>query len=215
MVGSGTGGLRVAFVVFTLDESLVWGIFGRNLNREDEVQTTITEALAEIKTIGKRLETKRQFVRNYLWRQDGLKDPLDREGGSVEAIRRERQGILDLEQRLVRIRTAIQRSNNATSLTVEGVDRTVADWLTWRKEVAPNQQAFLKSLAGSVQQMRKEAAQKGMGVVASQALAVAATDIVVNVDERSLATEMETLESILGALDGRLSLANATTVVDI
>lgn len=52
---------------------------------------TITEALAEIKTIGKRIDSKKQFVTSHLARQDGVKDPLEKDGGSAELLKRERQ----------------------------------------------------------------------------------------------------------------------------
>ena len=52
---------------------------------------TITEALAEIKTIGKRLEKKREHVKGFLFRQDVFKDPFYSEGGSFSMIERERQ----------------------------------------------------------------------------------------------------------------------------
>ena len=52
---------------------------------------TITEALAEIKTVGKRVEKKREFIKSFLARQDGIKDPLEKDGGSYQAIARERQ----------------------------------------------------------------------------------------------------------------------------
>ena len=53
---------------------------------------TITEALAEIKTISKRLEKKRESIFNFVGRQDGIRDPLEKDGGSVEFIIREDSG---------------------------------------------------------------------------------------------------------------------------
>ena len=74
-------------------------------------QMTITEALAETKTIDKRISKKRTFVTDYLFRQDALRDPLEKEGGSVAAIEATRQAIGDLEKRLVDIRRAIARAH--------------------------------------------------------------------------------------------------------
>ena len=97
---------------------------------------TITEALAEIKTINKRLQTKRQNTLQYVARDARVKDPLEREGGSVEFLKRERQSIKDLEQRVVAIRTAIQRSNLETRTTIAGRELSIAEWLTWRREIS-------------------------------------------------------------------------------
>src|SRR3954452_7996422 len=103
-------------------------------------QITITEALAELKTIDKRIEKKREFVLAYLLRQEMFKDPLEKDGGSVSAIRREMQAIGDLEERRITLRRAVQQANERNSVVVGKQVRTIADWLVWRREVAPAQQ---------------------------------------------------------------------------
>lgn len=179
------------------------------------VGLTITEALAELKTIQKRIEKKREYVGSYLVRQDGLKDPLDKDGGSAAVIARERQAIADLETRHVGIRTAIQKVNQATTITVADITKTIAEWLTWRKEVAPGVQAFVTSLRRGIQSARTAAQQKGWSVVTASATAANPTDLVINADEAALAAEAEQVETILGTLDGQLSLKNATVLIDV
>lgn len=176
--------------------------------------TTITEALAEVKTIGKRIQKKKEFIGQYVLRQEMVKDPLEKDGGSTKAIKEALQSIGDLEQRLINIRSAIQRSNLATSVAISGVTRSVTDWLTWRKEVAPIRQSMLAELRGSIQKMREQARMKGItvGAVASE---MKPTDVVVSIDEGGLAKSAEDLEEMLGTLDGKLSLLNATTTVEI
>lgn len=181
---------------------------------------TITEALAEIKTIGKRITKKREAVQSYLARQEMLKDPLAADGGSVVFIQRERQAIADLEERIVGLRRAIAKANAETIVAVNGDKRSIADWLTWRREVAPGKQQFLAALRTRVEQVRREAIQKGLNVV-SAATAVASvgetkpSDVLVNVSEAELAKEIEAVETELGALDGLLSLNNATTQITL
>ena len=126
---------------------------------------TITEGLAEIKTIGKRLEKKRQFVSGYLFRQEMVKDPLEKDGGSVTAIKRERQGISDLEGRIIGIRRAIQKANTETLINLSSVSKSIADWLVWRREVAPGHQEFLSDLRARINQVRQETHKKGLGMV--------------------------------------------------
>lgn len=176
---------------------------------------TITEALAELKTIQKRIEKKREFVGQYLARQDGIKDPLEKDGGSATVIERERQSIADLETRIVAIRTNIQKVNQATPITVEGVTKTIAEWLTWRKEVAPGQQASLSSLRRTIQSVRQQTQQKGLQTIAPGATAGSPADVVINVDEGQLAKDAELIETILGTLDGQLSLKNATVMIEV
>ncbi|MFA5152932.1 MAG: hypothetical protein WC554_10255, partial [Clostridia bacterium] len=96
---------------------------------------TITEALAEVPTISKRIEKKQEFIRSFLSRQSAVRDPHEKDGGSSVLIQRELQGIKDLQQRLIDIRSAIQNANAENVITVEGTTQTIADWLTWRREV--------------------------------------------------------------------------------
>lgn len=177
--------------------------------------TTITEALAEVKTIDKRIAKKREFITAYLARQERFKDPLASDGGSMVAIGRERQAIRDLEQRKVDIRLAIAAANNTTVVAVNGDQRSISEWLVWRREVAPQRQSFLQQIRNGVQQVRREAQQKGINVLQGDVTAGTDTDVHINVNENDLATEIEKLEQVLGDLDGQLSLKNATVTIDI
>ena len=176
---------------------------------------TITEALAELKTIEKRVQKKREHVTSYLSRQEGLKDPLEKDGGSAEVIKREMQAIADLLKRHVAIRTAIQKINQQTEITILDTAKTIAEWLTWRKEIAPGLQRFIEQTRQRVLQVRAQAHQKGQGVVQAGQQAQALSDVIINVDESELAKQAETLENILGSLDGQLSLKNATVTIEI
>src|SRR5262245_51260016 len=158
-------------------------------------QITITEALAELKTIDKRIQKKREFVLGYLLRQEMFKDPLEKDGGSVSAIKREMQSIHDLEERKIAIRRAVQRANEENTVAVAGRARTIADWLVWRREVAPVQQSFLASIRTKIEQARQEAARKGAGLSAS-ADAAKPNDVIVNVNEQELARQIEALEEV-------------------
>ena len=174
---------------------------------------TITEALAEIKTIGKRLEKKREYILQFIGRQDGLKDPLEKEGGAPLVIAREKQAIFDLEARVVSLRRGIQRANDATQVTVGAVTMSISDWLIWRRDIAPKQRDFLVKLRGFVAQGREQAKRSGASFVGPGETAQKPTDFVINVNEAELAAETESLETTLGTLDGLLSLKNATVTV--
>ena len=178
------------------------------------VQTTITEALAELKTIDKRIEKKREFILSYLLRQEIFKDPLEKEGGSVSAIRRELQSIHDLEERRIGIRRAIQLANQTTMVTVGKQTRSIADWLVWRREVAPRQTQFLASIRMKIEQSRQEAVRRGAGL-ASNTETARPSDVIVNINEQDRAREIEAMEEALGQLDGLLSLKNATIIIEV
>lgn len=180
---------------------------------------TITEALAEIKTIGKRIEKKREFVQGYLYRQEGLKDPLEKDGGSLEVIKRERQAINDLSMRVIKLRRGIQHANNTVELGIGTNIMTISDWLTWRRDVMPSETRFLTALRARLSTMRDQAKRAGanvlQGAVAIAASDLKATDVIVNIDEGELAKDIEEMEEIVGALDGQLSLKNATVLIQI
>lgn len=178
---------------------------------------TITEALAELKTLEKRIEKKRQFILLYSTRYEGLRDPLSKDGGSPKVLAQELQSIDDLTTRHIKIRTEIQKSNHETKITVGDLTRSVAEWLTWRKEVATGEKNFLSSLIRTITQARHTAQTKGGSVVSAIATTAESkpTDLVVNIDEGLLGKEDERIEEILGSLDGQLSLRNATTTIEL
>ena len=172
---------------------------------------TITEALAEVPTISKRIAKKQQFVLDFLYRPSVIRDAHEKEGGSAELIKQNLQGIADLEQRLIAIRSGIAKSNAATKITIGATTRTITDWLTWRREVSEGQRQRLGNMASTLRQMRAKAQQQGTKV--SEQTTESLTDIVVNVNEKDLSDQIEALETTLGALDGQLSLKNATVSI--
>ena len=127
-------------------------------------------------------------------------------------IRRELQGIADLEQRLIDIRSGIARSNAVTKITIGDTTRTVTDWLTWRREIAEGQRSRMNNMAGALRQLRAKAQQTN-GKVGENV--DGPTDWVININERQLADQIEALETTLGSLDGQLSLRNATTTITL
>ena len=175
---------------------------------------TITEALAEIGTIEKRVQKKRQFVADYLYRQDALKDPLEKEGGTFAAIERATQSISDLEERKLTIRREVAKANASEVVSIDGRERTVADWLVWRREVAPQLGQFYGQLRNQINAVRNEATKAGYVTVAAGAEARPG-DVVININEMQLVEDTEKLEEILGQLDGKLSLKNATTFIEL
>jgi hypothetical protein len=175
---------------------------------------TVTEGLAEIKTLLKRIEAKRKFILDHVGRLGQYKDPFEQDGGAVSIIKRERQAFKDLLQRIVRIRVAIQAQNRATSLTVEGMTLTVAEWLAWRKDAAPQIQALLTGLCNGVAELKTETLQSTYRNSAQNAGA-GSENFVLHLSETDLAKETENFQQVIGVLDGQLSLLNATTMITV
>jgi hypothetical protein len=174
---------------------------------------TITEGLAEIKTINARIAKKRESVMRYFARDGRLRDPLEADGGSIEFVKKERQAIRDLEERIVDIRCAIQAVNLKTKVAVGEQSRTVASWLNWRREVSEHAKQFLATMTATVSKVRQECLKQGWTVTDKETSTPG--EVIVAVNEKQLAKETEAMEQTLGELDGKLSLLNATTTIDV
>lgn len=177
--------------------------------------TTITEGLADLKTLRKRIDKKRESLGPYLARAEAIRDPLEKQGGSAKHIEQEIQAIADLEAQYLDVRKRIAAANDTTTITVAGVSRSISDWLIWRREIAPHYRAWLTSMRSGIQQLRAKTQQRG-GQMVSATAQIGDTkpdDIIVNVDEARLDQQIEHIEEVLGTLDGQLSLKNATTEI--
>jgi hypothetical protein len=159
-----------------------------------------------LKTIQKRIKAKRDFIGAHLIHPEAMKDPLTSDGGTFVVLQREQQAIADLQRRLIAVRAAMQTANLATTITVAGITRSIAEWLSWRKDLMEGERAFLATVRRTIDNVRSGVRSKGDDP--SKA-------IVVNIDEGDLGSRTELLEQICATLDGQLSLKNATTVIEI
>lgn len=175
---------------------------------------TITESLAELKLIKAKVDKKETFIVNYLARQDAIKDPLEKQGGSVNAIKSERQAINDLLNRFILIRTKIAEANAKTSLCINGDTKSVAEWIVWRRDVAPIITGIQEHMANCIVNIRSRATREGSRLV-KDGEAEKPSDIIVNVDEVELSEWQEKTMDTLGVLDGKLSLHNATVTIEV
>lgn len=175
---------------------------------------TITEALQEVKTIDARIAKKKEFVFNFLFRQNTQRDPHEKDGGSAILIASERQAINDLLERKISIRTAINIANSENSITVGGKSRTISEWLVWKRDVAPTLKTVLNETAARLQGMRQDVQRKGLNVTQSAPSEVT-TDVIVNVNENELSKQIENLEETISTLDGQFSLKNATIKIEV
>lgn len=175
---------------------------------------TLTEALAELKLIKSKIDKKKTFIMSNLGRQEGAKDQLEKSGGTPEVLKSEMQAVNDLMERLVRIRSSIASANTATSVEILGVKRTIADWLVWRRDVAPLIKDFERSVTSGISQLKNSAKSQGFRVVGNQGEAAVPTDVIICLDEKVLSEKSEHIQEVLDTLDGKLSLHNATVQVE-
>ena len=177
-------------------------------------EMTITEALAELKTIAKRIASKRAAVTQYLFRDAVLRDPHEANGGSKAFVAAERQALRDLRQRYANIRIAINRVNMETAVELLGTTRTIAEWIVWKREIHTMHAEELNAIANSIKTVRTKAASLGKQI-SSDKDSTGPQDVIVNLVEAAVLKEAEELAATLSTLDGKLSLVNATVRITV
>lgn len=176
---------------------------------------TITEALAELKTLKARVEKKQQFVLENVVRPGVMVDPMAKEGGQEARVTQERQAVRDILKRMEAIRLSIMRKNLETELEVLGEKRSVQGWLTWRRDIQPLVVSFTKAIADRVRQARQPGMWKQVNFQSNEDLQKFLAAVVVNVSELEVQKDWERMEEIMGTLDGKLSLHNATNMIEV
>lgn len=176
---------------------------------------TITEALAELKLIKSKITKKKDYILQNMTRQEGAKDLLADKGGTQAVLAAERQSINDLQERIVKIRSAIASANAGTTVAICGVTRSIADWLVWRRDVAPIVKDLERHLLAQIQQIKVEAKKMSFTVRPSGETATNPTDVLFQINENDLHETSQKTQEILDTLDGKLSLHNATVQVEV
>lgn len=168
---------------------------------------TITEALAELRTIAKRIAAKEEFIGGNVGRHSMAVDPHEKDGGSAKLVAEAMQARDDLCERVIAIRTAIQKKNLSTNLTVAGATRTVSEWLSWRRDVESMERGFLQRLSRTIVQTRTK--------IRNEIPDGMEADLVTHLNEKALADSLEFIEEVSGELDGQLTLSNSTNTITV
>lgn len=175
---------------------------------------TITEALSEINLLKKRIEHKKKNTLTLLIKPDHVADPYASEGGSAEFLKREFQSIDDLNRRFVKIRSAISKANLSHEITLGERTQSIHDWLTWKREIAKDETSYVNSVVNSTKAALDDAA-KNPRVYDDAEGKKQLLKYTSNVDYAAFVKKQETLAVLFEQLDGKLSLKNATILVEI
>lgn len=172
---------------------------------------TITEALAEIKLITKKIENKKPTIMLNLVRATHIPDPLV---DSKAAIASEVQAITDLSQRLITLRSAIAKANVENLVEINGKSMSIYDWLTWKREVATIQGDLFRGIFQGVKNSMDAIARQPQ-VTKDDKGAAHLVQYVFNVAYDEYVKKAESHQDTLDKLDGQLSLKNATIVLPV
>jgi hypothetical protein len=178
-------------------------------------QITITEALAETKLIKNKIAKKKEYIGQNLGRLDNSPDLLESLGGSEKAMAAELQAISDLRTRLVTIRTAIQKANLENCITVKNKTMTIAEWISWKREVLIEQLPYVQEMQNGIRNFRHQNETNPRCIKDEKTGEVKVLKLLMHVNAVEIMKEAELLGEIRDTLDGQLSLKNATITVTI
>lgn len=176
---------------------------------------TITEALAELKTLKARVEKKQEFILANAVRPGLLVDPMAKEGGQEDAVKQAQQSLKDMLTRIETIRISILKRNLETSLEVCGETKTVQAWLTWCRDILPLVKDHTKRLLDTLRKSRTPQGWQGMSQGNHEEMQKFLAAVVTNISELEVSKAWERIVEIEGTLDGKLSLHNATQTIEI
>ena len=174
---------------------------------------TITEALAEVKLVEKKVAKKKENLLANISRIEHVPDPYEKHGGLQVAMRSELQAIGDLDNRLVNIRGAIAKANSETMLTVGEETKSIGNWITWKREIAEKRIEMLRSIATSIKS-KADHESRNPTVYKTETGEVKICKVIFALDYSDIQAQYERLGDKLERIDGLLSLKNATTVVE-
>lgn len=175
------------------------------------MKTTITEALAEIKLISKKIEGKAPFVISNLTRYGHMPDPL---GESKKALESEMQSYLDLGGRIIKIRRVISAANLSHEITIGERTMCIADWLIWKREVAKNQHELFDRIQSTLKQALDRNGLSPQAYKDADGNPKFA-ELITNLPYQEYFDRATKVQDQLAKLDGLLSLKNATITVEV
>lgn len=176
---------------------------------------TITEALSQINLINKKIEAKQTKVLQDLVKYEHVPDPYQSQGGSEKMIAEEVQSIRDLQSKLVRIRGAISQANINNKISIGGRERSISDWLTWKREISKKEVQFAFNVYTNIKNALDRQSKQPQVYKPEGKDQPELAKLKVNTDFSYWIKEHEELNDLIENLDGQLSLKNATIFVEV
>jgi len=177
---------------------------------------SISEALAEIKLIDKKVAKKREDIFTHSTRFEHITDPFEKEvGGSFGHLQRELQAIEDLLARRIKIRELISKANLENTVTVEHKTMNICSWLTWKREISAAHKKHLCDLKNLVERRLSENITRPQLLKKDDNTDPILTKLISNLEISKLQKGIEELMTIEERLDGILSMKNAQITIEL
>ena len=173
------------------------------------METTITEALAEIKLIDAKVAKKQSVVfdrNNLMYLEQVIRKP-------VVSITEEIQSIEALLDNREKIRAAIMASNVVTRVEIGGIEKTIYGWLCFKKETGAALSNTYQQINAAVSSLKEEIQRRPSFYKDDKTGENRLVKAVFTIDDKALLKKAEDTAALLEKIDGVLSLKNATTVI--
>lgn len=167
----------------------------------------ITEGLAEIKTLIKRIEKNREFIARNFVTTSNVVDPYAESGGLQKKVSETIQATTDLMKRIVKIRSAINTANATNRIKIGDYEQTIGEWLIWRRDILPLLRDWERFLLQNLEQAKTHTLPANWVEQKVQ--------LIISVDEKEITQYFTNILLTNEELDGKLSLANATIDLEL
>lgn len=179
----------------------------------------LTQALSELHTISKRIETTKERVLTNLTRIESADDPHKGEpDGSFGVNARHLESIADLEKRYELIRVAIMKANIENGITIKNTTKSIFGWLVWKRDIYDGLYERYKTMVRSVRRAHLDNQSRPQTIMVKDANGVESPQmlqIIDHVNLKKIEDRLSEIEEIYNILDGELSLKNAEIVIEV
>jgi len=178
------------------------------------VETTVAEAMVELKLIMKKIETKMANIKRYSSKAKMIEDEKkDQE----EYVKEHLQSAEDLIQRYTKIKLAIQKSNLETSFEFQNKTYSVAEAILFKQGLLDLYEKLWDSLSDSTgkSQINEYLRKFGMGTMSEEALAKIELVPYLFYDEKMKEKKLEELLELRSYLDRLIDKSNHNTIINV
>ena len=173
----------------------------------------IQEGLSKLKTIRKRMQDIRGDVREFSVWNSKIKHPWGIKGGNqdynikeAEQVARSKiQSYHDLKNEFLRIKTAIDRTNIQTKITVAGKEFTLHEAILYKREVAEMLQELVGNYEHCALKVKRDVDRENEKDNVS-----VKSDVIYLFPSDEVEKTRKFINEFLEEVDGKMQIANAT-----
>ena len=178
------------------------------------VETSVAEAMVELKLIMKKIENRMVQVKKYSSKAKMVEDEIENQEKHVKELL---QSAEDLIQRYIKIKLEIQKSNLETTFEFQGKTYAVAEAILLKQGLLDLQERLWDSLSNSAgkAQINEYLRKFGMGTMTEEALEKIELVPFLFYDEKMKEKKLEELLELRSYLDRLIDKSNHHATINI